>query len=172
MASAPSLLKKLQANGELWVLIKHSLLTGLSTLISLLLRYALLLFFRGSHELTVLGRSFTVTVDDSLAYLVYYISGVVLMYLFRWFTASGVRVRSFLPRLVAFGALYTVSMLAGNALLGVFLGWGIHSELAFWLTCPVTFLINYLGSRLIVFCDSDSRQVKQLKEQNSDQSSR
>ena len=167
MAFIRRLWSRIRGNGELWVLTKHSLLTGTTTAIALLVRFLLLRFCRGSHVIGLPGSEITVEINDHTAYMTYYILSVVMMYLFRWFTAKGVRVRSFLPRMLAFGALYTVSMLIGNSLLTVFLGWGINSELAFWLTCPVTFVINYLGNRLIVFFDSDSRLVSEINSHNS-----
>lgn len=166
MKKAPDTPKKKIAGGELKVLIKYLLITGVSTFSALLLRYILLRFFPGTHTLELPFGSVDISINEHSAYAVYYISSVIIMYLLRWFTAKEVKAGSFLPRFVGFCLLNLVTMLAGEALLTLFLGWGINGELAFWLTCPFTFLINYLGCRLVVFVDSDSREVQQSSSKN------
>jgi len=156
-------IRNLKANGELWALIGFGLITGVSTLVGLLLRYALLWCFGGSHVLTLFGREMTVVVDDNFAYTVYYISSTVLMYLLKWFTSDGLPAREFLPRAVAFVVLNLLCMAAGNLVLSLLISWGVHRELAFWLTTPITFGINYLGCRLIVFEDADKRKMRRSK---------
>ncbi|MBE6753738.1 MAG: hypothetical protein E7559_05230 [Ruminococcaceae bacterium] len=148
---------------ELRILLKHSIFTAISTICGLALRYWLL---SGGGRHTFFGHSFVVS--DNAAYMVYYITGIVLLYLLKWLHADGVRGRSFLPRLIAFSALYTVSMFAGNALLSLLTSrTAIGEELAFWLTCPVTFVINFLGNRLIVFFDAENRESSKIRENNA-----
>ncbi len=145
--------RQLRNSGELRELIKYGIITCVSTAAGLALRYALLYLFGGRHTFFLSGREFAIEIDDNLAYSAYYISGTLLMYLLKWFTARGLKSHTFLPRMIAFAALCLVTMVIGNALLAVLLELGLHSEIAFWLTCPVTFLVNYLGSRLFVFRD-------------------
>ena len=150
--------RQLRDSGELRELVKYGIITAVSTFAGLALRYILLYLFGGSHSFSVFGREFAFEIDDNFAYSAYYISSTILMYLLKWFTARGLTASSFLPRMIAFVVLCLVSMVVGNALLAVLLKLGMHSEAAFWLTCPVTFLVNYLGSRLFVFRDEKIRQ--------------
>ena len=150
--------RKFRDSGELRELIKYGVITGVATIAGLALRYVLLYLFGGSHTFSLSGREFSFEIDDNFAYSAYYISSTLLMYLLKWFTARGLKSGTFLPRMIAFVALCLVSMVIGNALLAVLLRLGMHSEIAFWLTCPVTFLVNYLGSRLFVFRDEKLRR--------------
>lgn len=165
MKKAPDSPKKKITGGELKVLVKYLLITGVSTFSALLLRYILLRFFPGTHTLELPFGSVDIDINEHSAYVAYYVSSVIIMYLLRWFTAEGVKGRSFLPRFVGFCLLNLVTMLAGEALLTLFLCWGMNGELAFWLTCPFTFLINYLGCRLVVFVDSDRREAGKSADQ-------
>ena len=146
----PGFINKLRANSELWTLLQYLIITGVTTGIGLLLRYILMAYGAG----------------DNFAYTAYYVSSVILFYLWKWAVSEGKDARSFVPRFLGYCALNAVSVLAGNLLLSVLLGWGINSELAFWLTCPFTFLINYLGGRLVVFKDFDDRSAAKNKNRN------
>lgn len=150
MSTKPGFISKLRANSELWTLLQYLLITGVTTGIGLALRYILLRF----------------GINDNLAYTAYYVSSVILFYLWKWAVSEGKKASSFLPRFLGYCALNAVSVLAGNWLLSILLGWGINGELAFWLTCPFTFLINYLGGRLVVFKDFDDRSAEKNKNQN------
>ena len=145
-----------RTKGELKTLIKYLVMTAVTTGLGLSVRYLLLHYCRGIHQLSLFGHSVSINVDDNLAYTAYYVSSVLVMYLWKWFDSEGKKAGSFIPRFLGYCALNAVSVVAGNLLLSVLLGWGVHGELAFWLTCPFTFLINYLGSRLVVFRDVDN----------------
>ena len=150
MGTEKGLIKKLRAKSELWTLLQYLIITGVTTGIGLGLRYILL----------------TYGVNDNLAYTAYYVSSVIFFYLWKWAVSEGKNARSFVPRFLGYCALNAVSVLAGNWLLSVLLGWGLSGELAFWLTCPFTFLINYLGGRLVVFKDFDDRSAAKNHTQN------
>ncbi len=150
MSAKAGIINKLRANSELWTLLQYLIITGVTTGIGLALRYVLLSF----------------GVNDNLAYTAYYVSSVILFYLWKWAISEGKKASSFLPRFLAYCALNAVSVLAGNWFLSILLGRGINSELAFWLTCPLTFLINYLGGRLVVFKDFDDRSAGKNNKQN------
>ena len=153
MARLSGLFRQLHASVELRELIKYFLITAASTVSGMALRYILLCFFSGSHTFRLLDIDITVNVDDNFAYTAYYIFSTVVMYLLKWFTARGLKTGSFLPRMAAFVALCLFSMLVGNGVLAVLLSLGMNGEAAFWVTFPVTFVVNYLGTRLIVFRD-------------------
>ena len=142
------LIKKLRANSELWTLLQYLLITGVTTGIGLALRYLV----RG--------------LGDNVGYTVYYVSSVVLFYLWKWAISENKDNSTFLPRFLKYCALNVVSVIAGNLLLSLLLSWGLHPELAFWLTCPFTFLINYLGGRMVVFKDFDDHSAAKNQEQN------
>ena len=150
LSTKPGLIKRLRANSELWTLLQYLIITGVTTGIGLALRYILLQY----------------GVSDNLAYTAYYVSSVILFYLWKWAISEGKKASSFLPRFLAYCSLNAVSVLAGNWLLSILLGWGINGEPAFWLTCPFTFLINYLGGRLVVFKDFDDRSATKNKTQS------
>lgn len=153
MACISRVVRKLKDSGELRELVKYGIISTTSTIAGLALRYVLLYFFGGRHIVTLSKMNFTVNVDDNFAYSAYYIFSTILMYLLKWFTARGLKANSFLPRMIAFVALCLVSMVIGNALLAALIYLGMNRELAFWVTVPATFLINYLGTRLLVFRD-------------------
>lgn len=156
-------IEKLLANGELRLLIKHSIFTAFSTCCGLAVRY-LLLSIEGERSVSVFGRVFSFVITDNTAYIAYYATGIIILYLLKWFHSHGVRARSFIPRALAFIFLYLTSMTIGSFLLDVFTErLLINAELAFWLTNPFTYTINYLGNRLIVFCDVENRQARRYK---------
>ena len=160
-------INKIWNTPELRILLKHSIFTAITTMCGLAIRY-ILLAFEGEHTVAIAQRTLSFEITDNGAYMAYYISSVVLLYLLKWFFADGVRFRSFVPRMLAFFALYFVSMMTGNVLLSLLTDrCGINAELSFWLTCPVTFAINFLGNRVIVFCDAENRESKKIKEKNA-----
>ena len=167
MKKQPNFLSRLRARPELWTLLTYFVITAVTTGIGLLFRYILLLF-RGTYEVSVFGTLTTVKIGDNLAYTVYYASSVVLFYLWKWALSKEKEKRSFVPRFLGYCALNAVSMLAGNWLLTLLLERGVNEDLAFWLTSPLTFLINYLGSRLVVFRDFDNRSADNVKQQKSE----
>lgn len=147
-------------NGEVRTLIKYFIMTAVTTGAGLLLRYGLLCF-RGEYPLSLFGINTVLRVNDNLAYTVYYVSSIILFYLWKWFDQKDtVDKKTFFTRFLGYCAVCGVSTVAGNLLLSVLLDWGIHGEVAFWLTCPLTFIINYLGGRLIVFRDMDDRSAQ------------
>ena len=157
------LLKKLWNRPELRVFIEYAIFTAISTALGLTLRY-ILLAHCGEYSFDLFGRAHTITVDDDLAYIVYYVVGVVVLYLLKWCHSKGIRARSFIPRLIGFVAVNAVSLFVGRAALKLMVGLGINRELAFWLTTPVTLAVNFLGNRVIVFKDADDREVSEIKE--------
>ncbi len=160
MNSEPKPENRTQIGGELRTLIKYFIMTAVTTGLGLVLRYALLCF-RGEYDVSLLGINFTVNVNDNLAYTVYYISSIIFFYLWKWFDQKDRSdTKTFVVRFLGYCAVCGVSTVAGNILLSVLLDWGIHGEVAFWLTCPLTFLINYLGGRLIVFRDMDDHSAQ------------
>ena len=159
-------IKRIWSKPELRLLIKHSIFTGVTTACSLILRY-LIMAHLGVYHPVMFGRTLTIELTDDLAYIVYCVSGILILFLLKWFHADGVRGRSFLPRLLAFSALNIMSMFVGFFLLGVLTGrLGLGDELAFWMTCPLTFAINFYGSRIIVFCDAENRESKKIRMSN------
>ena len=171
MGSKSSIIARLRARPELWTLITYFFITAVTTGIGLLFRFVLLQF-RGSHDVSILGYDTTININDNLAYTVYYASSVIVFYLWKWAISKEKKASSFLPRFLGFCALNGVSILAGNWLLSVLIGWGVNGEAAFWLTCPFTFLINYLGSRLVVFRDFDKQTAEAGKQQKSERAER
>lgn len=167
MKDKTSFLKRLRARPELWTLITYFLITAVTTGIGLLLRYILLLF-RGTYDVNLFGTVTSIKIGHNLAYIVYYASSVVLFYLWKWAISEEKNKRSFVPRFLGYCALNLVSMLAGNWLLTVLLDRGMNEDAAFWLTCPLTFLINYVGSRLVVFRDFDNHNADKAKQQKSE----
>lgn len=163
--------KQLRAQGEIRVLARHAILTGVTTIIALAFRY-ILLYFRGSYELALFGRSFNVEINDAFAYNVYYISSLILLYLCKWFTSDGVKGGSFIPRLLAFIGVNGVGLAVGNVLLALLINHGMHGELAFWIVSVITFFINYLGNRLFVFADADNRTVRRHRRRRRTERSR
>jgi|GEM_PF-1640693 len=164
MSAGKGFFDRVRNDGEVRTLIKYFIMTAVTTAFGLLLRYVLLCF-RGEYDISLLGINFTVDVNDNLAYTVYYVSSIILFYLWKWFDQrEGTDPKSFIPRFLGYCALCCVSTIAGNILLSLLIGWGVHSELAFWLTCPLTFLINYLGGRLVVFRDMDNRSAGKDKQ--------
>jgi len=149
-----------QMNGEFRTLIKYFIMTAVTTGLGLVLRYALLCF-RGEYDISILGINTIIKVNDNLAYTVYYVSSIIFFYLWKWFDQKDRSdPKDFVIRFLGYCAVCGVSTVAGNILLSVLLDWGIHGEVAFWLTCPLTFLINYLGGRMIVFRDMDDLSVQ------------
>ena len=161
-----ALISKIWNTPELRIVLKHSVFAAVTTLFGLAIRY-ILLAFEGAHTIEIAQRAFSFEITDNGAYMAYYISSVVLLYLLKWWFADAVRFRNFVSGMLAFFALYFVSMLVGNALLNLLTErWGINSELAFWLICSATFVFNFLGERAILFCDSRNRESNKVKDKN------
>lgn len=153
-------MKKLIRNPEIRNLVHFALLTGIATAFGLAFRYVLLAF-AGNYTVSIAGRSFPFSITDNTAYFAYYISSVVLLYLLKWRSSGDAKATGFFRRFVAFFLLNLLTMFIGNAILSLLTDrLGLHHELAFWITCVPTFLLNFLGTRFLVFFDLDNRKAK------------
>ncbi len=160
------LIKQIWNKPELRILIKFTIFTIFATVCGLAFRY-LLLDYMGIYSVVLFGRTIGFTITDNTAYIAYYISSVLILYLLKWFHAESRPEGAFLPKLLSFSAIQLVAMIVGSYLLTLMTDrWGIHHEPAFWITCPITFVINYLGSRLLVFADSENKEKDKIISQS------